>query len=185
MHNNARRARFYINLKAKFIMKTAQQWVTLLQLMAHPEGGYYREMYRSAGSFSSRDASGQFPGDRSYATSIYFLLPSDHRSLFHRIKSDELWYYHAGCSLSIYVLQAGEMKILRLGPDFEKGERFQHVVPANCWFAAKPDQRESYTLSSCSVSPGFDFRDFEIAERQLLLDRYPHFKKEIEELTNA
>ena len=165
-------------------MKTAEEWVERLGLIKHPEGGFFREMYRSGRSIPA-DAlpADQFKGARNYSTSIYFLLPSHHRSLFHRIKSDELWYYHAGCGLSIYVLHQDRLDILRLGPDFEQGERFQQVVPANCWFGARPDQPDSYTLASCSVSPGFDFGDFEIAERNFLLRAYPLFKKEIEQLT--
>jgi len=166
-------------------MKSVQEWVSLLGLTEHPEGGFYREVYRSSGSIAgdTLDGSG-FTGSRNYATSIYFLLPSEHRSVFHRIKSDEVWYYHAGSSLSIYVLRNDKLDIMRLGPHPELGEHLQHVVPANCWFGSKPDQPHSYTLCSCNVAPGFDFHDFEIAERKLLLDAYPTFKKEIEMLTN-
>jgi predicted cupin superfamily sugar epimerase len=124
-----------------------------------------------------------FTGERSLCTSIYFLLPSGERSLFHRIKSDELWHYHAGSSLSIYVLADARMTIHKLGPNLLAGENFQIIIRANSWFGAVCNADDSFTLSGCTVSPGFDFQDFEMASRDLLLNAFPNYHKEIVELT--
>lgn len=164
-------------------MKTAGYWIKHLLLQQHPEGGYYRETYRSTESAEGTSLPTRFGGARNYATTIYFLLPSDNRSLFHRIKSDEIWYYHAGSSLTIYVLDKNDLTKHRLGPDPEKGESFQAIIPANVWFGALVNEPDTYALSSCSVAPGFDFRDFERAERSALVAEFPNEKEIIDKLT--
>jgi uncharacterized protein len=111
-------------------------------------------------------------------------LPSEKRSVFHRIKSDELWFYHEGSSLSIFVIENRELKVLKLGDNMEAGESYQHTVPANCWFGSMVNESNSFTLCSCTVSPGFDFMDFEIAERKKMLAEFPQFEKEILLLTD-
>ncbi len=165
-------------------MKTVEYWISHLSLNEHPEGGYYRETYRSAEFINGSALPARFGGDRNHSTTIYFLLPSNKRSLFHKIKSDEIWYYHSGSSLTIYVLDHNGLSQHQLGPDVEKGESLQVVIPANVWFGALVNNKDSYTLSSCSVSPGFDFRDFELAERAQLLNTYPNEAVIIERLTN-
>ena len=164
-------------------MKTADYWIKSLSLTQHPEGGYYRETYRSTELLNAAALPERFSGDRNHSTTIYFLLPADNRSLFHRIKSDELWYYHTGSSLTIYVLDSNGLKLHRLGPDIEKGESLQAMIPANAWFGALVNEKDSYTLSSCSVSPGFDFHDFELADRASLLKDFPNDRAIIEQLT--
>jgi uncharacterized protein len=164
-------------------MQPAQFWIEHLQLKAHPEGGFYRETYRSQETIGSGGLPGRFRGDRNFSTAIYFMLRSQDRSVFHRIKSDELWHYHAGSSLAIYVLQARTLSVHKLGPDVHKGESLQVVVPANCWFGARVEQPGSYTLSGCTVAPGFDFQDFELAERKMLKEEFPGFEEIIELLT--
>jgi predicted cupin superfamily sugar epimerase len=164
-------------------MKTADYWINHLSLSQHPEGGYYRETYRSTEVVSSSALPTRFGENRNYSTTIYFLLPSNNRSLFHRIKSDEIWYYHAGSSLTIYVLDQNGVREHRLGPDIEKGETLQAIIPANTWFGALVSEKDSYTLSSCSVSPGFDFNDFELAEQSMLLRDFPYQSEIIERLT--
>lgn len=165
-------------------MKTVEYWINHLSLNEHPEGGYYRETYRSAEFVNGSALPTRFGGDRNYSTTIYFLLPSNKRSLFHKIKSDEIWYYHSGSALTIYVLDQNGLSQHRLGPDIEKGESLQVIVPSNVWFGALVNEKDNYTLSSCSVSPGFDFRDFELAERAQLLHAYPNEAAVIERLTN-
>ena len=164
-------------------MRAAEYWIRHLGLGAHPEGGFYKETYRSQELISSGGLPGRFTGARNFSTAIYFLLRSEDRSLFHRIKSDELWHYHAGGSLSIYVLQKQGLAVHVLGPDVEKGESLQIVVPANCWFGAKVNEPDNYTLAGCTVAPGFDFADFEMAERKTLLQEYPEHRNVIELLT--
>lgn len=164
-------------------MQNADYWITQLGLLAHPEGGYYKETYRSSEIISATALPDRFGGDRYFSTAIYFLLRSEDRSVFHRIKSDELWHFHQGSTLLIYVLTDHEMKIFKLGSDPEKGESLQVVIPANCWFGAHVEQQNSFSLCGCTVAPGFDFRDFEMAERNELIKKYPGFEQEIIRLT--
>lgn len=154
-------------------MQSAQYWIDHLKLQRHPEGGYYRETYRSSECILKPGLPDRFTSARSFSTSIYFLLKSPDRSLFHRIKSDELWHYHAGNSLSIYVLTSSGLDVHLLGNNPEKGESLQVMVPANSWFGAKVNEPDRYSLSGCTVAPGFDFSDFELAERTALLQEFP------------
>lgn len=164
-------------------MKPAAYWIEHLGLQAHPEGGFYKETYRSAEVASAMGLPSRFNGDRNLSTAIYFLLRSQDRSVFHRIKSDELWHYYAGSTLHIYVLMNDALVTHKLGPCVEKGETFQVVIPAGCWFGAKVANEESYTLAGCTVSPGFDFRDFEMADREKLHQTFPQHRTIIDLLT--
>lgn len=165
-------------------MTTADYWIDHLHLQPHPEGGFYKETYRSAEKIPAAALPKRFQGDRNFATAIYFLVRSQEKSLFHRIKSDELWHFHAGTSLSIFVLSDSGLKIYKLGANLDKGESLQIVVPANHWFGARVDAENSFTLSACTVSPGFDFADFELAERNSLTKLFPSFATIIELLTS-
>lgn len=159
------------------MLPQAQQWIDRLQMQPHPEGGFYKETYRSAGNIPDLD--------RSYATGIYYLLLENAFSAFHRIKSDEMWHFYAGETLEIAVLSPdGSLKIHRLGPRWEQGGRFQLVVPANHWFASRMMDTTTYALVGCTVSPGFDFRDFEMAERKNLLNEFPQHQAIIQQLTH-
>jgi hypothetical protein len=164
-------------------MKPAEYWIRHLQLSQHPEGGFYRETYRASEKISASSLPSRFSGDRSFSTSIYFLLRSQDRSMFHKIKSDELWHFHAGSHLTLYILDKGELTTKVLGPDLEKGDSLQIVIPANAWFGAKVEQPNSYTLSGCTVAPGFDFADFELADQAQLLSQFPDQAEIIRELT--
>jgi predicted cupin superfamily sugar epimerase len=138
-------------------MSNAESYIRGLQLLPHPEGGYYREIYRNPRNFLFED----FHGERSLATSIYFLLTADRPSSMHRIKSDEIWYFHDGFALEITMIDtSGCESIVRLGRDIENDEVLQFVVPAGFWFGAKTVG--DFSLVGCQVSPGFDFRDFEL-----------------------
>lgn len=164
-------------------MESAQKWIAQLGLQSHPEGGFFRETYRATEEITSAGLPARFEGPRSFSTGIYFLLRSQDRSLFHRIQSDEMWHFYAGSSLSIYVLHQGKLEIKKLGARPEDGFSFQCVVPAGAWFGARVNEPESYVLAGCTVSPGFDFRDFELARRSELLAEYPTHRHIIEELT--
>jgi predicted cupin superfamily sugar epimerase len=156
----------------------AAYWIQNLNLSPHPEGGFYRETYRAAGEVYAGDAS----GTRNYSTAIYFLLGNDDRSLFHRIKSDELWHFHAGGRLTISVLENGRLVQHKLGSKVEQGDNLQVVIPANHWFGAIVTEGQ-YVLAGCTVAPGFDFRDFEMANREQLLSEFPGERSIIEQLT--
>jgi len=164
-------------------MQPAEYWITHLQLQPHPEGGFYRETYRAPKEISLDGIPSRFQGPRSISTAIYFLLRTQDRSLFHRIKSDELWHFHAGDALSIYVLTHHGLITHKLGTNLEHGEVLQVVIPADHWFGAIVEEKGSYTLSSCTVAPGFDFRDFELADRVRLLQEFPMHKEIITRLT--
>jgi uncharacterized protein len=164
-------------------MQTAEYWISHLELLPHPEGGFYKETYRSAENIPIGGLPSRFQGPRNFSTSIYFLLRSEDKSLFHRIKSDELWHFHAGSTLNIYLLQKNALNIFKLGAQLEDGNSLQVVIPANCWFAAKLVSPNAYTLAGCTVAPGFDFKDFELAERKKLLQEFPDHADIITELT--
>jgi uncharacterized protein len=164
-------------------MHSAEYWINHLGLEAHPEGGFYKETYRSDENISIAGLPDRFTGDRSFSTAIYFLLRSEDRSMFHRIKSDELWHFHAGGSLSIYVFDSYGLSIMKLGGNVEAGESLQVVIPAGCWFGAKVNEPDNYVLAGCTVSPGFDFNDFELADRKNLLDDFPHHEDVVIMLT--
>jgi uncharacterized protein len=159
---------------------TAGDWIRLLALDAHPEGGYYRETYRSAETISTAG------GSRAISTAIYFLLPGDQVSALHRIRSDEVWHFYAGSALTLFVLHPdGRPERARLGPDAAAGERFQMLVPSGCWYGAAVDDPASWALVGGTVAPGFDFADFELGGRAALTREFPQHRAVIERLTRA
>jgi predicted cupin superfamily sugar epimerase len=154
---------------------SVQQLVQQFQLQPHPEGGYYKETYRSPDLIPHQILSRQFKGDRAYSTAIYFLLEKNTFSAFHRIESDEVWHFYYGQTLLIYVIHLnGKLEIVRLGRDIFQGEVFQYAVPANCWFAAEPAVNSDFSFVGCTVAPGFDFADFELANPDELIKIYPN-----------
>ena len=137
----------------------AKTYIDKLAMLPHPEGGYYKENFRSETTFQFDG----FEGERSICTSIYFLLEKGQTSALHRIKSEEIWYFHDGQTLEIIELDTnGNEMITRLGKDLLNGEMLQHVVPANTWFGARLTHESDFCLVGCQVSPGFDFKDFEL-----------------------
>ena len=166
--------------------KDARYWIEALKLIPHPEGGYYRETYRPGLSIPKEALPTQFTGARLISTAIYFLLGGDDFSAFHRLRSDELWHFYAGSALSVHVIdEQGSHSEIRVGSDFEAGEVFQAVVKGGCWFASQVRNRESFALVGCTVAPGFDFEDFELARRGELTRQYPQHRVLIEQLTRT
>lgn len=165
-------------------MQDAAYWIQHLELEPHPEGGFYKQVYRAQESISQNALPSRFSGNRSFATSIYFLLSGNDVSKFHRIKSDELWHFYAGSSLTVYMIdEASEQTQFVLGGDYEAGECFQNVVHAGRWFGAALNKTNSFALIGCTVAPGFDFADFELAEQANLLKQYPQHEQLIKRLT--
>ncbi|RAJ98067.1 hypothetical protein LX87_02975 [Larkinella arboricola] len=163
---------------------SAQYWIDAYRMQAHPEGGYFVETYRAAETIPQQALPARFSGDRNFSTGIYFLLETHHFSALHRIQADELWHFYAGGPLNVYVIHpAGQLEIIRLGNNPEQGEVFQAVVPAGCWFGSKPADGTAYSLVGCTVAPGFDFADFELADRTVLSQQYPQHREVIEQLT--
>ena len=156
--------------------RDGQYWIDHLGLSPHPEGGYYRATYKSDLPVATRQ------GERSASTAIYFLLHGRDFSAFHRIASDELWHFYAGSALVVYVIEPdGSYSELHLGED----GAFQGVVRAGCWFASRLKNAASFALVGCTVAPGFDFADFELAARSELVRAYPQHRRLIEELTRG
>ncbi|MGC4100730.1 cupin domain-containing protein [Ferruginibacter sp.] len=164
-------------------MTTIEQLIQHYDLLPHPEGGWYKETYRSEGAVASNALPASFSGDRAFCTAIYFLLDRGNFSAFHRIKSDECWHFYTGGALEIFVIHPeGKLEIIRLGSDTACGEIFQYVVPAHCWFASRPAAGTAFSLVGCTVSPGFDFEDFELANAAALVKTYPQHEVLIKEL---
>lgn len=150
----------------------AAKWIEQLKLTSHPEGGWFAETYRSAGSIPASVLPACFNGPRSYCTAIYFLLEQGQVSTFHRIKSDEIWHFYDGAPLTIHVISPqGLYSTIRLGSNAAAEERFQAVVPAGCWFGAETSG--PFSLVGCTVAPGFDFQDFEMAVQSDLTAQFP------------
>ena len=114
------------------------------------------------------------------STAIYYLLQNDDKSHFHRIASDELWFFHNGNPLEIVYIQNGSIRTIILGNDIEKGEVPQAMIPMGVWFASRIKDESGYSLVSCTVAPGFDFTDFELARKEEMLFDYPHLEVYIE-----
>ncbi|WP_205513390.1 cupin domain-containing protein [Longitalea arenae] len=164
--------------------RTAAYWINRLQLATHVEGGAFREIYRSALSAPLTALPPTFAADRSFCTSIYFLLQQDQFSAFHKIKSDEVWHFYYGDTLIVYEIDAkGELIEHRLGCDPDNNESFQCVITAGNWFAARLAPGGDYALVGCTVSPGFDFADFELADQSALTAAYPQHEDLIKKLT--
>jgi predicted cupin superfamily sugar epimerase len=164
-------------------IKNAEYWIKHLQLSPHPEGGFYKETYRSKEQIGKESLPHRFNGSRNFSTAIYFLLRSSDRSVFHRIKSDELWHFYAGSVLEIFVLRDEKLEVFKLGSNLGQNESMQVLIPAGSWFAAKVSQPNTYTLSGCTVAPGFNFDDFEMADRDELVKQFPNEKGIIFALT--
>ncbi len=165
-------------------MKNADYWIKHLQLLAHPEGGYYKEIYRSNELIKQQYLPERFVEDRCYSTSIYFLLNEPNFSAFHRIKSDETWHFYQGTSLTIYMIsETGTLSSIIIGDNPENNEHLQYTIPYNTWFAAKVNVTNSFTLCGCTVAPGFDFADFDLGKKDELLSLFPQHNKLISELT--
>ncbi len=155
-------------------MKSAEYWIQHLNLMPHPEGGFYRETYRSTIAVPTNKLPKGFSADRKLVTGIYYLLRSDNVSKMHRLKSDEIWYFHCGSPLRIYMIDTeGEKHTFYLGSNFDKAQSFSVLIPAGNIFCAEVIDADSYGLVSCVVAPGFEFEDFEIFEKEDLLQAYP------------
>lgn len=152
-------------------------------MLPHPEGGYYKETYRSEEVIAHNALPQRFVGDRNFSTAIYFLLQQGVFSGFHRIQSDECWHFYAGQTLLVYVLHSdGELQIIKLGNDIVNGEVFQAIVPAGCWFASEPAPNTDYSFVGCTVAPGFDFTDFELATAEELVKDFPQQEELIKRL---
>lgn len=163
---------------------TVDELVKTYDLQPHPEGGYYKETYRAAEAIPAK-ALPQHGGDRSYSTGIYFLLPEGSSSKLHRIKSDEMWHFYLGDPMTLVQISPdGKVEKITLGHNVKSGQKVQHTVPAGYWFGAYPNRGSRFSFVGCTVAPGFDFADFEMGNRERLLNEYPRAEDVIGQLTD-
>lgn len=162
------------------LLNKVQTYISQLDLQPHPEGGYFKETYRCPLTYNNED----FDAPRNLSTGIYFLLTKDNYSAFHRIKSDEMWHFYDGDTLFIHVIHPdGQYECIQLGKDIENGEKPQAIVPARSWFAS--ESKGTFSLVGCTVAPGFDFNDFEMAKKEELSKQFPTQKDLIERLCRS
>ncbi len=162
--------------------QNAEYWIDRLGLVAHPEGGYFKETFRSP-EILQEDSLGQdYIGSRNASTAIYFLVTAEKPSHFHRLATDEIWHHYAGDALElIFIHPNGDLESKWLGKSDAKGCMPQLIAPAGSWFAGRV--ASGFALCGCTMAPGFDFADFELAGRQMLLEAYPAHAEMIDALT--
>lgn len=162
---------------------TAAEIIRNLDLHPHPEGGWFGETYRSDEKILAAGLPSRYGEPRAFSTAIYFLLEAGQFSAFHRLRSDEIWFHHAGGALDVWRIdEQGMLHTDQISPD---DSRWQVVFPRGHWFAARPAEGEEFALVGCVVSPGFDFADFELASRRSLSEQYPAHRDLIRELTHS
>ncbi|MDO8527201.1 MAG: cupin domain-containing protein [Deltaproteobacteria bacterium] len=157
---------------------SVENLVSLFDLQPHPEGGYYKETYRAEGTLNTPR------GNRNHATAIYYLLTEGTQSRLHRLKQqDEIMHFYLGDPLTLVeILPDGKIENTILGQDVLSGQKLQHVIKAGHWFALYPNPGSRFGLIGCTVSPGFEFDDFEMDKKTELLQKFPHAKDIIEKL---
>jgi hypothetical protein len=160
----------------------ANKYIKQLQLKKHPEGGYFREVYRSGELILSEHLPARYRSSRNYSTSIYFLLEGKQLSAFHLLQSDEIWHFYDGCPVILYIInQKGDLTIKKLGK--QKDCELQIAIEKQSWFAAEIEDKKSFAIFGCTVSPGFEFEDFEIGKRDDLVKKFPQHSDVIKRLT--
>ena len=162
-----------------------EEIINKLALVPHPEGGYFKETYRSQGSIQQASLGNKYKGERNYSTCIYFLLTSENFSAFHRIKQDEIWHFYDGSPLRLHMISdAGVHTAHLIGRDLNNGEMPQFIVRGGNWFAAEVINENDYSLVGCTVSPGFSFEDFELRSRAELISLFPNHEAIISKMTH-
>lgn len=163
----------------------AADYIRHLNLSEHVEGGAFAEDFRSNTKLPHAALPPGFGGDRALSTHIYFLLKHGQFSAFHRIAAEEHWHFYDGQTLCVYVLSnEGELNCIRLGRNLNEGEVLHAVIPAGAWFGSRCEVENGFSLVGCTVAPGFDFADFELADREKLTRQFPVHTKLIQELTH-
>ena len=162
----------------------ATEIIKHFKLKKHPEGGYYKEVYRSENTIDKNCLDNSFSGDRNYCTSIYFLMTSENFSAFHKINQDEIWHFYKGTALKLHMISPdGKYSFVNIGSDFQNNDVFQFTVPAKHYFAAEVIKKNSFAFVGCTVAPGFDFDDFYLPKRDELLNQFPNHKDIITKMT--
>ncbi|MDJ0645604.1 MAG: cupin domain-containing protein [Flavobacteriaceae bacterium] len=165
---------------------TIKEIIKQLNLQPHPEGGYFKETYRSEGEITIDNLETSYSGKRNYSTCIYFLLTSNSFSAFHRIHQDEVWHFYKGSPILLHLIsKKGDYSNITIGADLTSNQVPQFVVPGGFWFAAEVMDTDSFSLVGCTVAPGFHFDDFELLERDELISKYPQHQEIITKLTRS
>lgn len=165
-------------------MKTAEYYIKKLNLTPHPEGGYFREVYRSDEKINPDALPKRYSAGHNFSTSIFYLLNWEEKSLMHKLKSDEIWHFYEGSPLKLYMLDKEKnLTQILLGRNIDEGEVFQYVIKKDQWFCAEVENKNSFSLVGCTVSPGFDFSDFKIGKRENLFKLFPKHKELIKRFT--
>lgn len=167
-------------------MLSSQDIVRKLDLNPHPEGGYFRETYRSGDVLPEDVLDKNIQGSRNTSTGIYYLLESGDFSAFHKINQDEMWHFYLGDAIELSMIsEHGKLSTVIIGSDILKGELLQFIVPKNYWFGARILKENSFALLGCTVAPGFDFKDFTLGNRYDLIKQFSEHKNIITALTRA
>jgi uncharacterized protein len=169
-----------VQLSGSGLEPEVTELIELLGLAPHPEGGYFRETWRSPLVLAGLPHG----APRSASTVIYFLLPAGSFSALHRVASDEVWHHYDGDPVELHVLEGRVHQTFVLGRDLARGQRPQHVVPAGAWQAAVPIGTR-WSLCGCTVAPGFDFADFEMPSREEMLRLLPDHVAVVKRLTRS
>jgi len=161
----------------------AEYWIKKLNLTRHIEGGYFRESYKAIEKIEKQSLPDRYDGNRSFSSSIYYLLKYDEVSKIHRILSDEMWYFHCGSSATLYMFGNNQsMVIKKLGLKIDEFEFPQVLIPKGTYFGAEVNDKKSFILASCHVSPGFDYNDYNIPKKELMISEYPKYTNIINKL---
>lgn len=155
-----------------------------LSLQPHPEGGFFREIYRSIDEIKKNGLPDRYKTDRNAGTSIYYMLEGEQFSSFHKLKSDETWHFYIGSPIILHLIsRKGEYSKIILGQKILEDELFQFTIINGTWFAAEVKDKKSYSLVGCAVYPGFDFADFEMGDKEKLIKQFPQHKELIDKFT--
>jgi predicted cupin superfamily sugar epimerase len=159
--------------------------IEMLNLKPLPtEGGLFAEMYRSDEMIPGDALPPRYSSERCFATAIYYMLPPGSFSAMHRLKSDEIFHFYLGDPVTMLLLYPdGSSDVITLGKDIAKGERVQVVVPRGVWQGMFLNDGGEFALMGTTVSPGFEYEDFELGKRDELVKRYPDRQEMIAGLT--
>ncbi len=159
----------------------ARHYREQLGLIKHPEGGYYKEVYCSGELILAEHLAKRYKLSSNFSSSIYFLLKGNQFSAFNLLQSNELWHFYDGRTVVIYNIdETGNLSVKKPG----KGYRFQLIIEKQNWFTAEVENKKSFSLFVCTVSPGFEFEEFEHGKWNTLSKDFPQHGTLIKQLTN-
>lgn len=155
-------------------MIQASTLVKKLDLQPHPEGGYFKEVYRSDELIKTEGLPERYSSERCFGTSIYYMLEGEQFSAFHKLQSDETWHFYLGSPIVLHLISSeGSYSKIVLGKNITEDEILQYTIPKETWFSAEVKDRNTYSLVGCTVAPGFDFKDFQFGKRDELMKLLP------------